>query len=242
MIYARQLETKWNYLMPRRPRVTLPGYPHHIIQRGSNRQAVFKAKLDYQNYLQRLYDSLEKYECYLHAYVLMTNHIHLIITPPEENSIPNTMKRLGSGYASYFNHCYWRTGPLFEGRYKSAVIESEQYLLTCMKYIELNPVRAGIVKNPSEYRWSSFHANALGEHSTLVTPHTEYLRLGDNKEKRLRSYLALYETSLDEQALHTIREGTYKNTVLGSADFKIMIAKKVSTGDGAAAPSPMDNN
>lgn len=138
--------------MARLPRFVIPGQPQHVIQRGNNRQIVFKAESDYQFYLEKLHAAAVKHECSIHAYVLMTNHVHLLVTPGTEDGIGKMMQMLGRYYVQYYNYCYRRTGTLWEGRYRATLIDSEQYLLTCMRYIELNPVRArDLVEHPADY-------------------------------------------------------------------------------------------
>ena len=148
--------------MPRKPRFTLPGVPQHIIQRGNNREPCFYSDEDYSRYLSDLGNALDRNLVRLHAYVLMTNHTHLLISPREQGAIAKVMQSLGRYYVQYFNYCYQRTGTLWEGHNKAALIDDKQYLLTCMRYIELNPVRANMVPHPRSYTWSSYHANALG--------------------------------------------------------------------------------
>lgn len=148
--------------MARLPRFFLPGQPQHVILRGNNRTEIFCAEADYRFYLGKLRLACEKHGCDIHAYVLMTNHVHLLLTPQEEQSVGKALQMLGRYYVQFFNHRYQRTGTLWEGRYKATLIDTEAYLLTCMRYIELNPVRAGMVAHPSEYPWSSYGYNALG--------------------------------------------------------------------------------
>lgn len=154
--------------MARLPRFDVPGYPQHVIQRGNNRSIIFAGEEDYTFYLEKLGEACKKYQCDLHAYVLMTNHVHLLMTPHLKGSIGKVMQMLGRYYVQYFNYQYNRTGTLWEGRYKATVLDSEQYLLSCSRYIELNPVRADIVKHPADYPWSSYHCNALGESNSLI--------------------------------------------------------------------------
>ena len=214
--------------MARLPRFVIPGQPQHVIQRGNDRQAIFRAEEDYDYYLEKLGDAAERHHCDLHAYVLMTNHVHLLVTPHGENGIGKTMQTLGRYYVQYFNQRYRRTGTLWEGRYKATLIDSEQYLLTCMRYIELNPVRArNIAKHPSEYPWSSYQANALGQADALLTPHREYKRLGKTWAERCTAYRQLFRTRIPEQTLDEIRAATNKAWVLGSDRFKRRIAKQV---------------
>lgn len=214
--------------MARLPRFVLPGHPQHVIQRGNDRQNIFRSDKDYQFYLEKLLDAANKHQCDIHAYVLMTNHVHLLVTPHTENSIGKMMQMLGRYYVQYFNHCYQRTGTLWEGRYKAALIDTEQYLLICMRYIELNPVRAkNMVDHPSEYPWSSYPFNALGRFDRLVTPHREYKRLGKVDTERQSEYRQLFRAQIAENTLKAIREATNKAWVLGSERFKKRVEKKL---------------
>ncbi|WP_025039498.1 REP-associated tyrosine transposase [Nitrosospira briensis] len=213
--------------MARLPRFILPGQPQHIILRGNNRTEIFCVEADYRFYLDKLRLACEKHGCDIHAYVLMTNHVHLLITPYKEQSLSKALQMLGRYYVQFFNHCYRRTGTLWEGRYKATLIDTEAYLLTCMRYIELNPVRAGMVAHPSEYRWSSYGYNALGWVNDLVTPHSEYLRLGRIDEERQSAYRRLFEYPISEESINTIREATNKAWVLGNDRFKQSIQEKL---------------
>lgn len=215
--------------MPRQPRFLIPGQPQHVIIRGNNRDPIFYADDDYRIYLERLKQACGKHRCDVHAYVLMTNHVHLLITPHTEKSISKAVQMLGRYYVQYFNCTYNRTGTLWEGRYKATLIDSEKYLLTCYRYIELNPVRAGkMVEHPSEYPWSSYRCNALGEKDSLVVPHREYQRLGKTAEQRQSFYRSLFSTRISEKTLDEIRESTNKGWVLGSSYFKERIAAQVN--------------
>ena len=196
--------------MARLPRFVIPGQPQHVIQRGNNRGVIFVADEDYLYYLQKIGDACKKYECEIHAYVLMTNHVHLLITPQIENGISKVMQHIGRYYVQYFNFKYQRTGTLWEGRYKATLLDSEGYLLTCSRYIELNPVRAGMVKDPARYPWSSFHYNALGDEDEMLTPHASYKALGiDNVSCRL-NYQALFEKHISKEEIEEIRTATNK--------------------------------
>src|SRR5210317_2260739 len=163
--------------MPRRPRFNLPGIPQHIVQHGNNRAPCFFDEKDRWQYLEDLAESAEKYLCEIHAYVLMTNHVHLLVTPKGKFAVSQMMQALGRRYVYYVNHRYGRSGTLWEGRYRSSLVDSEAYLLACMRYIELNPVRAGMVTHPAEYQWSSYRINAQDEASELICPHTLYLAI-----------------------------------------------------------------
>lgn len=176
--------------MARLPRPDLPGYPQHVIQRGNNRDVIFCADLDYRYYLEKLTDPAAANDCRIHAYVLMTNHVHLLMTPEREGAVSRIMQSLGRRYVRYFNRAYSRTGTLWEGRYRSTVVDTEQYRLTCMRYIDLSPVRAGIVEDAASYPWKSFRANALGGEDFVVSPHAEYKRLGQSGGERAQAYRA----------------------------------------------------
>lgn len=213
--------------MARLPRFVLPDQPQHIIVRGNNRSEIFCADADYQFYLEKLKLACDKHDCKIHAYVLMTNHVHLLITPQEENSLSKAMQMLGRYYVQYYNYTYQRTGTLWEGRYKATLIDSEVYLLTCMRYIELNPVRADMVGHPSDYPWSSYFYNALGNANELVSPHPEYLRMGKTEEARQAAYRQLFKYHVAENTMDEIREATNKAWVLGNDRFKKRIQKQL---------------
>lgn len=209
--------------MARQPRIILPGQPHHVIQRGNNRSPIFFADKDYWRYLDWLGEESEKHECAIHAYVLMTNHVHLLVTPSRDDSISNMMQSLGRLYVRYINHKYQRSGTLWEGRFKSVLIDSEQYLFVCQRYIELNPVRAGMVNSPSAYRWSSYQANATGKANPLLTPHPLYLSLGKQSQNRQAAYRALFRSHLEDDTLTSIRTATNGGWPLGDERFKTAI-------------------
>src|SRR5210317_680022 len=165
-------------MMPRRARLSIAGIPWHIIQRGNNRSACFYADEDYHRYLATLREQAEKHGCRVHAYVLMTNHVHLLITPERKDSAALLMKHLGQRYVQYINRTYKRSGTLWEGRFRSCLAQSEGYALACYRYIELNPVRANMVSHPRNYPWSSYRINAEGKKNDLIVPNEQYLRLG----------------------------------------------------------------
>lgn len=213
--------------MARLPRFVLPDQPQHVILRGNNRAEIFHAEVDYRFYLNKLQLACEKYSCDIHAYVLMTNHVHLLITPHEEQSLSKAFQMLGRYYVQYFNYRYQRTGTLWEGRYKATVIDTEAYLLTCMRYIELNPVRAGIVAHPSDYPWSSYDCNASGQTNSLITPHVEYQRLGITDEERQTAYQQLFNDQIAQKSITEIREATNKGWVLGNERFKRSVQEKL---------------
>jgi REP-associated tyrosine transposase len=214
--------------MPRRARLSVPGIPWHIIQRGNNRAVCFLAEEDYQFYLHYLKEFADKFGCALHAYVLMTNHVHLLLTPAREDSAALMMKHLGQRYVQYVNRTYGRTGTLWEGRFRSCLTQSEDYVLACYRYIELNPVRAGMVVKPQDYRWSSYHANGLGRANALLRPQEEYLRLGTTDPERRSAYRALFRAQVDEALTEEIRDATNGNFVLGNKRFQDQIARALA--------------
>ncbi len=213
--------------MPRKPRFVLPGEPQHVIVRGINREPIFYDDADCRYYISKLKEALIKHNCSLHAYVLMTNHVHLLLTPETEQSISKAIQMLDRYYVQYFNSTYGRTGSLWEGRYKSTLIDSEQYLLSCYRYIELNPVRAQMVDHPSEYPWSSYRRNGIGQANPIVELHYKYEELGRAEEERQQGYRALFKTHLSTKTLAEIREAANKEWVLGSDYFKDKIAEKL---------------
>ena len=206
--------------MPRKPRFNLPGVPQHVIQRGNNREPCFYSQQDYLHYLDDIRFAAKKYECRIHAYVLMTNHVHLLVTPMIENGISMMMQSVGRRYVAYVNAAYQRTGTLWEGRYKASLIDSDMYLLTCMCYIELNPVRAGMVNHPSEYKWSSYNQNAQITDKVIVDNHPVFTMLGDTKEERKYVYRSLFERYMDNDIIHQIRDALNHEMVLGRSHFK----------------------
>lgn len=221
--------------MPRLPRYVLPGVPQHIIQRGNNRQAIFADDDDYVVYLDWLRQAADQYGLRIHAYVLMTNHVHLLATPLEAGSIGKVLQSLGRRYVQYFNYRYGRTGTLWEGRYRATVVDTENYLLACSRYIELNPVRAAMVEAPGEYRWSSYRCNALGREDGLVTPHALYQGLGRSGEPRQDAYRALFSDAVTDDLLSNIRDATNKGWALGNKRFCVQVEALTAR---RAAPLP----
>ncbi len=211
--------------MPRRPRVTLPNTPLHIIQRGNNRQACFIAEEDYCFYLDWLKEYAGKTGCSIHAYVLMTNHVHLLLSSATSDGPGALMKALGQRYVQYVNRTYRRSGTLWEGRFRSCLTQEESYLLACQRYIELNPVRAGMVEHPAEYRWSSYRANAQGESTPLLTPHSLYQALGADASGRQFAYRELFRYELEPGMVDAIRQATNGNFALGDSRFGEQITR-----------------
>ncbi len=221
--------------MSRLPRIAVPGLPVHIVQRGNNRQKCFVEDFDYSFYLHVLGDACRERRCQLHAFVLMTNHVHLLITPLVEQGASLMMMDLGRRYVRYFNDLHDRTGTLWEGRFKSSLIETRRYCLACHRYIELNPVRAGLVREPGQYRWSSFRTNAFGLKNSLLTPHSEWLALGVNDELRQAAYRKFFETIPTEQELKAIRTASRRGRPVGGCNFHKYIENSlgIELGDGS---------
>jgi putative transposase len=206
--------------MARRPRIVLPDVPLHIIQRGNNRQACFDGDSDHLVYLDLLARYAKAAACAVHAYVLMSNHVHLLLSPSERDAPAKLMKMLGQRYVQYFNRRHQRSGTLWEGRYRSCLVQDEQYLLICQRYIELNPVRAGMATDPGGYRWSSFHANACGQRDNVITPHSTYKRIATNESARQKSYRALFEEALPQNMLVHLRHASNGNYTFGNQQFE----------------------
>jgi putative transposase len=205
--------------MPRRPRIHLPGFPIHLVQRGHNRDACFFADDDFFTYQHWLGEALKDTGCALHAYVLMTNHVHLLLTPSEAQSVPKLIISLGRRYVQYINRTYRRTGTLWDSRYKSSLVQAETHLLQCQRYIELNPVRAGMVNDPALYRWSSYRANALGQLDALITPHELFFRIASHEQERQAAYHALFRHELDGNTIADIRLALAQGQPLGNGRF-----------------------
>lgn len=218
--------------MPRKPRYYLPGVPVHIVQRGNNRDPIFFDDSDYSTYLRWLAEGARRYECKIHAYVLMTNHVHLLATPKTQDTISRMMQYVGRHYVPYINHTYGWTGTLWEGRYKGSLIQDEQYLLTCMRYIELNPVRADMVKHPRQYKWTSYPANAYGKDNPLITPHECYMALGRSSPARQQAYRDLFKAPMEEETIHAIRSAWQTGTPLGNDRFREKIERVLKTKVG----------
>ena len=212
--------------MARLPRLTLPGYPHHIIQRGNNRQPIFADRQDFERMLALLTENAQKLGVAVHAYVLMDNHFHLLTTPPTADALPLMMQAVGRSYVRYFNQRHGRSGTLWEGRYRSTLIESERYLLACMVYIDLNPVRAGMVAQPGDWPWSS-HAHYLGLRADrFITPHALYWALGNTPFAREAAYAQLVQGGINAAQQSALTEATLRGWALGEAGFVDELQKK----------------
>jgi putative transposase len=211
--------------MPRRARIHLSGMPLHIVQRGHNREACFFGEEDYLTYQHWLSEALRETDCVLHAYVLMTNHVHLLITPKRAESVSRCIMALGRRYVQYINKSQGRTGTLWDSRYKSSLIDADNYLLSCMRYIEMNPVRAGMVDDPAHYRWSSYRRNALQQDDALLTPHTVYKALGTDEATISKHYRALFRTKLAHDPISDIRMALQQSQPLCNSRFADKVAK-----------------
>ena len=206
--------------MPRLPRIGPIGIPQHIIQRDNNRQVCFASEQDLAVFASLLDEYATKFSVAVHAWVFMTNHVHLLVTPYAEAGVSKMMQALGRKYVRYFNREYQRSGTLWEGRFRSSLVQSETYLLHCQRYIELNPVRAGMVSAPSDYAWSSYQCHALGKVISLSTPHKEYLRLGKCDKERQIAYRSLFRAHVDGELVDDIRSAVNKGLALGNDRFK----------------------
>jgi len=191
--------------MPRRPRLDLVGVAQHVVQRGHNREVCFASNEDFVAYAHFLKEASQRAKVHVHAWVFMSNHVHLLVTPQRIGGVSKMMQNLGGRYVPYFNYVYKHSVTLWEGRFKSCLVDSEEYLLKCYRYIELNPVRAGMVKNPSDYRWSSYGINALGKESELCNPHPIYSALGKDDIERQIKYRKLFEHELDTELIKELR-------------------------------------
>jgi putative transposase len=219
--------------MPRKPRFYLPGLSVHVFQRGHNKEPIFFDDEDYLVYLRYLKAAADQFDCAIHAYVLMTNHVHFLLTPQTSNGISLLFQSVGRHYVPYINKRYGRRGSLWEGRYKSCVIGAEDYFLACMRYIECNPVRAGRVEYPVQYRWSSYAANALGVDNAVLKAHSIYTSLDVSAELRRHNYRALFDVPVAGE-LDMIRSGLYSGTPIGNDKFKQQLELAVGRKVGLA--------
>lgn len=213
--------------MPRRPRLHLPGIPQHLIQRGVDRRPIFFADGDYHYFLDWLGVYARARGIAIHAYCLMTNHIHLLVSSPSSGGLGGLMQDIGRRYVPYINRAYHKSGGLWQGRYKASFIQTDQYLLSCMRYIELNPVRADLVAAPEKYRWSSYRVNALGVAGTLITPHEVYLALDADIDARIQAYRDLFVNHGDDPAWDEIRVATQQGAMAGENGFVEMIEQRM---------------
>ena len=210
--------------MARLGRFFLPGQPLHVIHRGKGGKRVFFRQRDYARYRDWLAEAAAHYRCAIHAYVLMPNHVHLLVTPRAEDSLPRTLQSLGRRYTRYVNGERGRAGTLWEGRYRAAPIEA-LHLIDCCRYIETNPVRAKLAKQPRQYPWSSYHGHALGAADPVLTDHRLYSALAARPKKRQKAYRALFDEPVDGEFVDALRLATNGGWALGSERFKRRIAE-----------------
>ena len=221
--------------MPRHLRLRMAGVPLHVTHRGNNRTPCFLEPADRRLYLGLLAEMARKTRCALHAYVLMTNHVHLLLTPIEDMGASTLLKHVAQRYTQHFNRSKGRSGTLWEGRFRSCLVDSESYLLNCHRYIELNPVRAGMVLHPRDYDWSSYAANATGAADPLITPHETYEALGESPEERRSQYRKLLDVSLPDAELDRIRTATSGGFVIGTEPFVSAMRSRFGPRATAAA-------
>lgn len=212
--------------MARLPRLTVPGYPHHIIQRGNNRQAIFQDAADCEMLLGLLAEYAGKEKVAIHSYVLMGNHFHLLATPETHTGLPMLMQAVGRRYVRYFNKRYQRSGTLWEGRYKATLVQTERYLLACMVYIDLNPVRAGMVARAADYPWSSHGHYAGLRHDKLASPHSLYWQLGNTPFAREARYAELVSQGIAPLQQKALTESVLTGWALGEPDFVTKLQKQ----------------
>ncbi len=208
--------------------------PVHVVQRGHSREPVFFEDTDYLAYLRWLKEAADRYKVDIHAYALMTNHIHILATADDKDGITRMMQYVGRYYVPYINHTYGTSGSIWEGRYKASLINDEEYLLTCMRYIELNPVRADMARSPAHYRWSSYRCNGQGKVDDLVSSHAIYKALGRTRSNRIEAYKSLFKVHLDNEALESIRAAWQTGTPLGNEHFLQKIENKLKCKVGQA--------
>jgi putative transposase len=221
----------------RLPRFGGTGQPQHVIQRGNNKSQLFATEEDFLSFKDFVRSAIRRTDCQIHAYVLMNNHVHLLMSQPQSGAIGKVMQSVGGKYGRYFNDRHGRTGTVWEGRYRATVISTDTYLFTCSRYIEENPVRAGMVIDPGGYRWSSYAANALGAADSLVTPHERYRSLGPSESSCKDAYRALFFHTIERSALAAIRDATNFGWALGDEDFQ----RRISTSRRAARLRPRRN-
>jgi putative transposase len=212
--------------MARHPRLILPNQPHHVIQRGNDRQLIFREQADYQRFLGWLKESAHFYSVAIHAYVLMPNHMHLLATPGDSEGLAQMMQKLGRFYVPWFNNKYQRYGGLFQGRFRTSLVDSERYFLACSRYIELNPVRAHLAASPLDYPWSSYAHHAGTRADPLVTDHALYWALGNTPFQREAAYIDLVQQGLAGDELDLINAAVLKGQPLGSDTFKAELERK----------------
>jgi putative transposase len=220
--------------MPQLARLDIPGIPQHIIQRGVDRQPCFHVASNYWRYLDDLAIASHRHGCSVHAYALMSNHVHLLVTPETLGATGRMMQQLGRRYVKYYNRFRHRTGTLWEGRFKSCLVDSDDYLLRCQRYIELNPVRAGMVETPGAYRWSSYRHHAWGDPDPVVKPHSQYFALDFETDARRRAYVELVKEGMPDNQMAELRHYTQQGRAWGSKRFQRLVASALERNPAVA--------
>ena len=226
--------------MARLPRLTVTGYPQHVILRGNNRQDIFRNTADYQRMLDLMEQHSREQGVEIHAYVLMTNHLHLLLTPQKDQALPKMMQAVGRSYVQTFNKAHGRTGTLWEGRYRSTLIQTERYLLACMAYIDLNPVRAHMVAEPDDYIWSSYSHYVGRRNDRLITPHALYWGLGNTPFAREAAYAEMVHAGIQADQQRALTDATLSGWALGDAQFiaglKLQTPRRLSKDKAGRPP------
>lgn len=213
--------------MARLPRLIIPSQPHHVIQRGNNGQLIFQDAEDYRAFLGWLRSAAKTYKVAIHAYVLLPNHLHLLVSPSDETGLGQMMQWIGRYYVPYFNNKYGRSGTLWQGRYKTSLVDADKYFMSCSRYIEFNPVRAGFSSDAASYPWSSYAHHAGLQPDSLITDHAQYWALGNTPFQREAAYIALAEQALTPTEIEVINKAVLKGWPLGSEKFKTELQNRV---------------
>ena len=212
--------------MARQPRLILPHEPHLIVQRGNDNQLIFRDDEDHRRFLEWLRESAKFYRVAIHAYVLMPNHLHVLATPSDEDGLAAMMQKVGRLYVPWFNNKYGRSGTLFQGRFRTSVIDPDAYFLACIRYIELNPLRSQLAFEPLDYPWSSYAHHAGVRPDPLITDHAKYWELGNTPFQREAAFIELAQQGMSGQELDTINAAVLKGAPLGSHEFKVALEHK----------------
>ena len=217
--------------MPRRPRLCPKDFTAHVIHRGINRQNIFSTTADLEFYTTCLAEAAEEFRVEVHCWAFMSNHVQLLVTPNTDTGVSRLVQAIGRRYVPRFNRSQQRTGGLFEGRFRSSLVEHDGYLLNCLRYIELNPVRAGIVRSPGDYEWSSYRCHAFGSSPSFWVPHSLYLDFGSSEERRQKAYREFVHSEVDSQVLDTIRTCVRTGRVIGSLQFQKLVASRYDSDE-----------
>ncbi|WP_344765140.1 transposase [Actimicrobium antarcticum] len=213
--------------MARLPRLVIPDQPHHLIQRGNDRRVIFRDDDDHRIFLSWLYEAAKQFKVAIHAYVLMPNHLHLLASPSDKDGLSGMMQWIGRHYVPYFNRKYERVGGLYQGRFKATLIDAEPYFMSCCRYIELNPVRAGMVADPADFPWSSYAHHVGTQSNPLITDHALYWSLGNTPFQREAAYRALVQQGLSSEEMTALTDAVLKGWALGSPQFRTQMEKRL---------------